>query len=533
MFISVALLSPPYSTFTYSLPSWLPVDLWRPGLRVAVPLGTGAVRAGVVLTRPEPDMGDLPAGTAVRPVVWPLETTPLLSDEYLDTVRDLAVRQLTTPGHILGAVLPRGLRVTARIRVREFRAGSKPRLHPLRDVAGMEPAARDALGRAFAEGKAEVLALAEDAASGEACELACEPPWPVRPNALRQRAVLDYLLDHGAVSRRRLGEALPESGPALSSLIRAGLVQVRAVGPDEDGRVMEEAEEALLPPPSPPFDVSPEQRAAQAALCAALDRGSSGGEPGTQLLFGVTGSGKTAVYLELARACLERGRSALLLAPEVALALKLRRDAAQRFPGAPLYLFHGYQSPALRERVFRELAARAQTDPPSPCLVTGTRSALFVPLPALGAVVLDEEHDASFKQDEGLHYQAKEVAWSRASRHKALLVLGSATPDVKTFYSARRGLLPLAVLSRRVGGGSLPAVELVDIRENGGDSPLAPASVEALRSTLKRGEQAVVLLNRRGYAPLMYCLSCGAVARCPHCDIGLTYHKRREQLVCH
>lgn len=533
MFVTVALLSPPYSTFTYSLPPWLPADLWRPGLRVAVPLGTGAVRAGVVLTPPEPDMGDLPAGTTVRPVVWPLETTPLLNDEYLDSVRDLAVRQLTTPGHILGAVLPRGLRVTARIRVREFRAGGKPRLHPLRDVAGMEPAARDALGRAFAAGDAEVLALAEDAASGEACELVCEPPWPVRPNALRQRALLDYLLDHGAVSRRRLGEALPESGPALSALIRAGLVRVRAVDPDEDGRVMEAAEEALLPPPSPPFDLSPEQREALDALRAALDRGISGGDPGTHLLFGVTGSGKTALYLELARACLERGRSALLLAPEVALALKLRRDAAQRFPGVPLYLFHGYQSPALRERVFRELAARARADPPAPCLVVGTRSALFVPLPVLGAVVLDEEHDASFKQDEGLHYQAKEVAWSRASRHRALLVLGSATPDVKTFYSARRGLLPLAVLRRRVGGGTLPAVELVDIRQNSGDSPLAPASVEALRDTVRRGEQAVVLLNRRGYAPLMYCLGCGAVARCPHCDIGLTYHKRREQLVCH
>ena len=533
MFLSVALLSPPYSTLTYSLPPWLPADLWRPGLRVAVPLGGGAVRAGVALALVEPGAADLPAGTKVRPVVWPLEAAPLLSDEYLDTVRDLAARQLSTPGHILGAVLPRGLRVTARIRVREFRAGGKPRLYALRDLAGMDPAAREELGRAFAAGEAEVLALAEDAAAGEVCELACDPPWSVRPNALRQRAVLDYLLEHGAVSRRRLGDALPESGPALSALLKAGLVRVRPPDSGEDGREMEEAEEALLPPPSPPFDLSGEQRAALDGLCAALDRSLSGENPGAHLLFGVTGSGKTAVYLELARACLERGRSALLLAPEVALALKLRRDAARRFPGVPLYLFHGYQSPALRERVFRELAARARAEPPAPCLVAGTRSALFLPLPALGAVVLDEEHDASFKQDEGLHYQAKEVAWSRASRHKALLVLGSATPDVKTFYAARRGLFPLAVLPRRVGGGTLPGVELVDIRDNGGDSPLAPAALEALRDTVKRGEQAVVLLNRRGYAPLMYCLDCGAVARCPHCDIGLTYHKRREQLVCH
>lgn len=532
MFLSVALLSPPYATLTYSPPPWLPAGLWRPGLRVAVPLGGGAVRAGVVLALVEPEAADLPAGAKVRPVVWPLEAQPLLSGEYLDTVRDLAARQLTTPGHILGAVLPRGLRVTARIRVREFRAGGKPRLHALRDLAGMDPAARDELGRAFAAGEAEVLALREDAAAGEVCELTCDPPWAVRPNALRQRAVLDYLLERGAVSRRRLGDALPESGPALAALLKAGLVRVRpSDGADE--REMEEAGEALLPPPSPPFELSGEQRAALDGLCAALDRGLAGENPGTHLLFGVTGSGKTAVYLELARACLERGRSVLLLAPEVALALKLRRDAAGRFPGAPLYLFHGYQNPARRERAFRDLAARALADPPAPCLVVGTRSALFLPLPVLGAVVMDEEHDGSFKQDEGLHYQAKEVAWSRASRHKALLVLGSATPDIKTFYATRRGLFPLAALPRRVGGGALPGVELVDIREHTGDSPLAPASLEALRDTVKRGEQAVVLLNRRGYAPLMYCLDCGTVARCPHCDIGLTYHKRREQLVCH
>lgn len=528
MLFRLALLSPPYATLTYSAPAWLPAGLWRPGLRVAVPLGAGAARAAVLLEECGEESSPR-EGVKVRDMLWPLESFPLLTQEYLDMIRELASRQLSTPGRILGTVLPRGLRTTARIRVREFRPDGRPVFHPLRDLASLDSSALLELGRAFAGGRAEVLALGEDAAAGEGCRLTCEPPWAVRPNAARQRMVLDYLLEHGVVSRRRLAEDLPGSASALAALTRAGLVAITSLSGEEDGS---EPQEELLPPPSPPFELSRDQRIALDGYCRALDAaGLREGGAETHLLFGVTGSGKTAVYLELARACLERGRSALLLAPEVALALKLRRDAASRFPEMPVFLFHGYQSPPARERTFRILADRARIG--SPCLVVGTRSALFLPLPSLGAIVLDEEHDSSFKQDEGMHYQAKEVAWYRASRHQALLVLGSATPDIKTFYAARQGTFPLARLPRRVGGGALPAIELVDIRESASDSLLAPASREALRETVKRGEQAVVLLNRRGYAPLMYCLDCGTVARCPRCDIGLTYHKRREQMVCH
>lgn len=525
MFYRVALLSPPYSTLTYTAPDWLPASCWKPGLRVAVPLGNGAVRAGVLLAMETTT--DMPEGVTVRPMVWPMEAEPLLTSEYLDMARDLATRQLVSPGLILGSVLPQGLRTTARIRVREFREGGKPVLHALRDLAKMEARERTALGAAFMCGEAEVLALREDSAESESCRLECDPPWSVRPNAVRQRAILDFLLGHGAVSRRRLSEAVPDSAPALASLIKTGLISICPMQADDDAE-----NEALLPPPSSPFVLSPEQTKALAGFVEAMDSGTH--LPGPHLLYGVTGSGKTAVYLELAHACLTRGKSTLLLAPEVALALKLRRDATQRFPNMPIFLFHGYQSPMTREKLFRSLAARKENEP---CVVVGTRSALFLPLPPLGAVVLDEEHDTSFKQDEGLHYQAKEVALFRAMRHRAVLVLGSATPDIKTFYAAQQGIFPMATLARRVGGGTLPSIELVDIRDTAAATAsgelLAPATLEALRETVKRGEQAVVLLNRRGYAPLLYCLDCGAVARCPHCDIGLTYHKRREQMVCH
>lgn len=314
-------------------------------------------------------------------------------------------------------------------------------------------------------------------------------------------------------------------GSALQSLLKAGHL---ALTREDSG---EEDEQALLPPPPTPFCLNADQEAALAGLRAALGEE----EAASRLLYGVTGSGKTAVYLELAKMCLAQGKSLLLLAPEVALAHKLRRDAACSLPDAPLFFYHGYQSPARREATFRALAARRE-----PCLVVGTRSALFLPVPRLGCVVLDEEHDGSFKQDESLSYQAKEVAWFRMAQARGLLLLGSATPDVKTFYAAESGHLPLLRLPSRVGGKPLPPVELIDISTVSpvvsamdGDGLLAPQSEAALRETLDRGEQAVVLLNRRGYAPLMYCLDCNSTLRCPQCEIGLTYHKGREKLVCH
>lgn len=521
MYYAVGLLSPPYSTLTYSAPADLPEALWQPGLRVAVPLGNGALRVGVVLSAGQPQ-ANLPPDITARSLVWPLEHIPLISRDHLDMIRHLALRQATTPGNILGHILPLGLRTT-QVRLRRF-TGGKPRMLALKALPHLPEGERAALARAFRAGQVDMVAARTDAAEGEICELHTDPPWAVRPNALRQIALLDYLLERGPCTRRTLLRHLGENAtPVLETLLQRGLIRIRP--PEATDKEDENTGEELLPPPPAVFSLSAPQREALAALLAALDSGTAS----THLLFGVTGSGKTAVYLELARACLERKRSVLLLAPEVALALKLRRDAACALPGAPLYFFHGYQNPARRECTFRELAARRD-----PCLVVGTRSALFLPLPHPGAVILDEEHDASFKQDEGLHYQAKEVAWFRVAQARGLLVLGSATPDVKTFHAVQTGMLPMERLPQRVGGGSLPGISLVDIsRMAGSDSLLAPESLEALRDTVRRGEQAVVLLNRRGYAPLMYCLDCNTVARCPHCEIGLTYHKGRERLICH
>ena len=263
----------------------------------------------------------------------------------------------------------------------------------------------------------------------------------------------------------------------------------------------------------------------------AAQAGQAGDAGQTALLHGITGSGKTAVYLELARICLEQGRSVLLLAPEVALACKLYREAKKYLPQTSIFLSHGYQSSLRREELFRKAAA---LPPEQPVLVCGTRSSLFLPLPNVGLIVLDEEHDASFKQDEGLVYQAKDLAYFRVMQDKALLLLGSATPDVRTFHASNNGLIPAYFLKQRLGQGGLPALEFVDIRGGkAADSILAPGSLKALVQTVDAGKQAIILLNRRGYSPLMYCLDCGQVIRCPNCEIGMTFHKARQRMVCH
>ena len=530
MYASIALLSPPYATLSYALPPEFPQDFWRPGLRVAIPLGRGekaALRAGVVLETS--DSLDLPAGVTCKSVCWPLEEQPLLTADLLALAQDLALRQALSTGHILGHALPQGLRLT-RVRLRllhEKGAAS----WPLARIRGADEATRRELAQALAQGAARLLPPGSDAASEEFCVLRVDPPWPVRPSASRQIEVLEYLLEHGAVSRRNLTRALGQGvGAPLQSLLAAGHVALTRQDAEDE---VEAVEQSLLPPPPAPFTLNDDQAAALSDMTAALEAAQREKKAASRLLYGVTGSGKTAVYLDLARACLAAGKSVLLLAPEVALAYKLRRDASCALPDVPLFFHHGYQSPARREATYRQLAARQE-----PCLVVGTRSALFLPVPHLACVVLDEEHDASFKQDESLAYQAKEVAWFRMAQAHGLLVLGSATPDLKTFHAAESGLLPVLRLPRRVGGRDLPPVELVDISllspaatAEGG--LLAPQSEQALQAAISRGEQAVVLLNRRGYAPLMYCLDCGRTLRCPHCEIGLTYHKGREKLVCH
>ena len=543
--VRVALLSPPYSTLTYEVPIWFPASLCTRGLRAAVPLGQKGLRSAIILET-DPPVDPALKGVALRPLWWPLERVPLLDSGYLDIVEQLAGFQMTTPGRVLGNVLPLGLK-TAQVTLRVFEQSglAVPHNISLAELIKLSESELLRLAQLCEAGAADIQEAASEAMDRDICAVAVDPPWPLRPQAKRQLAVLECLWEHGPMPRRALLKRLGGcGGETLRALTERGLVRIGAC------REFESDDNAALglPPELPPEifvrdvpagrDVvfTPEQAAALKGLGDLLESGRSGtGAQRSALLHGVTGSGKTAVYLELARRCLASGRSVLLLAPEVALAWKLMREARAYLPETELFFAHGYQAAGLRIRIFRSLAERRQNSAAhAPYLVVGTRSSLFLPLANLGLIVLDEEHDDSFKQDEGLLYQAKDLAYLLAGRDGALLVLGSATPDVRTFHAARQGTIHSYDLPRRVSGAELPELRLVDISaQTSQQGILALETLNALRGVVERGEQAVIMLNRRGYAPLMYCLSCGVVAKCPHCDIGLTFHKGRERMVCH
>ncbi|MDD3311506.1 primosomal protein N' [Pseudodesulfovibrio sp.] len=513
----VTLVSPPYQALTYERPSHVPAP--EPGQRVIVPLGRSH-RMGVVMGPAEA----APDGVALKSILWPLERRPLLSAEYLDLAANLAARQMTSVGRILEILLPRGLR-TASVTFRVDRHMAARDLPTTLKPAGLNKLCAedlDVLGELWRAGRMWVRLSQRREAEERFASLTSDPPWPVRPNAKRQLRLLEYLLDNGPRSlfslRFALGDGVAET---LIQLEKAGLVTLGRVGADTVDEV--DREPACAGPAELGVEPTPEQRTVLAELTATLDGGG-----GPHLVHGVTGSGKTLLYLEMARTCLARGRSVMLLAPEVALACSLYREAAARFPDETVVLYHGYQSPGKREATFAKIAREER-----PVIVVGTRSSLFLPVTRPGMIVLDEEHDESFKQEERLSYHAKEVAWFLAEKAGALLVLGSATPDVKTFQAARSGAIPVSTLRERVGGSELPEVRLVDIAGLTGDNFFAPETLAAVTETVKAGEQVIVMLNRRGYAPVMYCLDCGEAVRCPECEVGMTYHKGRERVVCH
>ena len=225
MLRTVALLTPPFASLTYAVPEWLAGFAWCPGLRVAVPLGRGMLRIGVVLG----DGSPLPEGVTARPMLWPLENETLLQSGHKEMVRQLALRQAVTPGQILAMVLPAGLRVT-QMRLRTMEAQGKAQIRLLKDLPKLPVEVLAALGEAWMRGGAELLGPREDAAASELCVLRCDPPWAVRPTATRQIELLEFLLEHGAVSRR---EVLRHMGlgvaPALESLLKNGLIGLQCL----------------------------------------------------------------------------------------------------------------------------------------------------------------------------------------------------------------------------------------------------------------------------------------------------------------
>ena len=487
--VTVAVPVPALPALSYRVPDGMAVP--PVGGRVRVPLGPRVV-TGCVLGAPDADAGGDADSSAfpaeLKDLLESLDPEPYLPGEVIDLALWVAEYYACGPGEALAAAMP-PLAMTASGRDGGFR---KER------IARLTPAGRDAL------------------LAGTAGRL-----------GPRQRAALQRLTGFP----QGLGTArLKEYGVNAATVARLrerGLVVLDARRVDRDP--FASGELGVLDPPGgsgPGREPTAEQQAALGTLAALAREGVFR----VALLHGVTGSGKTEVYLRLAREVVTAGRRVLVLVPEIGLTPAVTRTFRNAF-GDRVAIQHSALSPGARHDQWHRIR-RGEVN-----VVVGTRSAVFAPLDGVGLVVVDEEHDTSYKQEDSPRYHARSVAIVRAQRAGALAVLGSATPSLETFHHARRGRYRHVAMRERVHRRPLPEVQVVDMRaetaSETGEAAISRSLAGALEETLARGEQALILLNRRGFAAAVLCRQCGRTFECPNCSVSLTLHRGAGRVRCH
>ncbi len=465
--LRIAIPSPLYRTFDYLPPPDCDTATLRPGARARVPFGRRQTVGLLVEIGTDSELD--PA--LLRPALAVLDREPILPADVLALIQWAQRYYHHPPGEAFATALPALLRQ------------GEPAIIPQPPPAWRITAAG-------------LAALAESVALRRA---------PV------QRRLLDHLAQCPAgLDAETLRPVVRDSAATLRALCARGWVESGAA----DAPTTTEVATAASPAPSAA------QIDAVAAVSAALDRFQ------VFLLEGVTGSGKTEVYLRLIEAVLARGRQALVLTPEIGLTPQLLARFRERLPG-PLAVLHSGLSD--RERLNAWLLARDGTAK----VVVGTRSAVFAPLRAPGLLIVDEEHDPSYKQQDGFRYHARDLAVIRGQQLGIPVVLGSATPALESVQNTRAGRYRLLQLPERVGGGTEPPILILDVRRQPMIEGLSPPLLERMRAHLDRDEQVLLFLNRRGFAPILLCHECGWLSQCRHCDARMTLHLRQRRLTCH
>ena len=524
------------TALTYRVPeAWR--ELAEPGKRVLAPLGRRTVTGYLVGKRDRAPVADT---KELREI---LDAEPLLDAHLLALTRWAADYYLCSWGEVIRTALPPGIDSFTRRVVSLADAG-----RALLDGNGvLRPGERELLvflcardGAPFTtltrrrpRASAQIHALVRRGLLTLAVEMrparvrplsvaycavapGVDPETAVLPpRAARQRAILRAVAAApGGLPRADAAAGRPS---ALAALIRHGLVCVR------DVEVTRDPFAAAAEPSDAPKPLAPSQSDALDLIRRALtDRRFL-----PILLHGVTGSGKTEVYLQAIQAALAEGRQALVLVPEISLTpLAVQRFLA-RFGSRVAVLHSGLRGGERFDAWRRIKSGRAD-------IVVGARSAVFAPLPRLGILVVDEEHDPSYKQEETPRYHGRDVAIMRAKLLGAPVILGSATPSLESFERARAGRYALARLPERIEARPLPRVEIVDLRRvDGGERLLSAPLCDAIGERLARGEQSLLFLNRRGFSTVLLCEECGATQECPRCSVSLTYHAARARLRCH
>jgi primosomal protein N' (replication factor Y) len=534
------------NTLTYLVPDSFTV---QPGQRVQVPLATRKA-TGIVLRAGS----TLPPGIQPRPILRVLDTEPVLTPELLELGLWIADYYVAPIGEVFRAMLPlrsttrrtRSIRLSAlgQRKLQEINAQTGEPAGPAGDLLNylaMRGSAslqvlRQKFSEAFLQALKEKLLVVDEVererTQRQVYAVRLAGPVPEKPLRLSPAAkrILEALEGEGAAGdHRELLQTARADLAALKKLSASGLVEL------ELSKALPHAGADRLSALQP-GDTAPEAAAplvltpAQSTVLDDLTRQLECGQFQTTLLHGVTASGKTEIYLRLIARCLQRGRTALMLVPEIALTPSAQTQFLARF-GSKVALLHS----ALSENERHEEWWRIRRGEAP--VVLGTRSAIFAPLANLGVVIIDEEHDTSYKQEETPRYNGRDVAVVRARLAGALALLGSATPSLESYWNAREGKYRLAVLPERVEGRKLAEVEIVDMRQEFREThtqvPVSRRLHQEIETQLVNRQQTMILLNRRGYSWFLLCRSCGQTERCVNCSISLTYHRREHRLICH
>lgn len=529
--------------FDYLVPErWAP--LVRPGVRVGVPFGPRVLQ-GFVLRVDETTDTD---PSKLKSILSVLDAQPVVTDELLElavwisqtyacplitaltALLPSALKAKTETVYMLGELAPHAAevgRAEALLRYVEQR-GQVSEASLLRAFEDDLETVRTALERGWLVqkrfvknrlGKKKQKYIRPSRSAGELRE-AAEAKEKRAPKQAELLRVLAELLEQG------------EEWPLAEILKDTGLSASVANAVAEQGYAVIEEREIVRDPyahrrfaPSKPLALTD----MQAAALAPIQRAIRSRRFEAFLLHGVTGSGKTEVYLQAMQACLEAGREAILLVPEISLTPQTVNAFKGRF-GDEVAVMHSRLSQGERYDEWRKIAAKQAK------IAIGARSAIFAPFTNIGLIIIDEEHESSYKQEESPKYHARDVALRRGREHGAAVVLGSATPSLESYWDAHRGVYSLLEMPERVGGRPLPSVSIVDMRQELKDGNRAMFSRElreGIEKRLQRGEQSVLLLNRRGYSTFVMCRACGYTVECPHCDITMIYHRTSRHSRCH
>ena len=550
-YCNVALPVPLRSLFTYSIPDHLRESI-RPGTRVQVPFRKKSL-IGVVIDLPT----TAPQDTKIRDITKSIDHTPALTPKLIELGQWIANYYLAPVGEVFRAMLPPPTEIRTQRLIAITSAGrdaaaslsggelthglSRNESDFLANLsAKKEPVPYPAAAKFKIDAtiidrlrKQNLIEIRESLLgrkpktqrvvawkSQRSDNAQAEPPAPLDEKAARVR---DQLIERGPLPLPHVLKLAGVSRAIIDRMLRSGLL---------------ESWEERIDPADDPFDSgyeapAHELNADQESAFTAIKTRFELSEFGVLLLHGVTGSGKTEVYMRAVQETLARGKTAIVLVPEIALTLWVGRQCrawfGARFEGVAV--LHSALSDVERAREWwrvRNGEAR---------VVVGTRSAVFAPLENLGLIIVDEEQESSYKQEETPRYHGRDVAIVRAKLENAIALLGSATPSLETYHHARTGKYELLTLASRVANRSMASVEIIDMREDFQRThqagPISTALHDGITECLKQGTQALVLINRRGYSWSVMCRSCGASVQCANCSISMTYHKARNRLECH